>query len=343
MKGRRQEEKNGKNIVFPTPPTDRDPFFSSLFGSLCIHAVIFLLAFWAIRSGSPVGNRMGGRQTETVGIVFSDEGGGNSETEDDGFRSDSAQSPDSNETAEAQSPETEVPQMLENTNESQQESSRIGINAASDRPMVTIHGGGSGREVGRVIGSGPGADGGTGQTVGFGELKGRGRRFVYVLDRSESMRWPNDLPIRYALTEAKASVNSLDPKKGALKFQLIYYNHEARAFGNGRLMDVSAANSRAVSLFLDSLPADGGTDPLAALEKAIALKPDVIFFLTDADEEIPPMVLARIREARLRGRVDQIHVMEFGRPDAKRLQSFRRLAEQNNGLYIFKDVTTGLN
>lgn len=339
MKRRRQDEKSGEKIETGPPSVDRDPFFSSLFGSLCIHAVIFLLAFWAIQSSSPVGNRMGGRQTETVGIVFSDEGGGNSQTEDDGDRGDSSESDESAETAAVETPEAQ-----DRSNEADKELSRIGVNASSDTPMVTIHGGSSGLEVGRVIGSGPGAGGGTGQTVGFGELKGRGRRFVYVLDRSESMRWPNDLPIRYALAEAKASVNSLDPKKGALKFQLIYYNHEARAFGNGRLMDVSAANSRAVSLFLDSIPADGGTDPLTALEKAIALKPDVIFFLTDADEEIPPMVLARIRQARLSAQVDQIHVMEFGRPDAKRLHSFRRLAEQNNGLYIFKDVTgAGLN
>ena len=77
-----------------------------------------------------------------------------------------------------------------------------------------------------------------------------------------------------------------------------------------------------------------------ALEKAIGLKPDVIFFLTDADEEISPLVLAKIRELRLKVGVDQIHVMEFGNPESKRPASYRRLAEQNNGQYIYKDIRT---
>ena len=153
------------------------------------------------------------------------------------------------------------------------------------------------------------------------------------------MRWPGDLPIRYALDEAKASVESLAPKQGAKKFQIVSYNHDAKIFENGRLMDVTPANKRRALAYLDSVTADGGTDPLTALEKAIRLAPDVIFFLTDADEEIPPMVLARIRELRIRGRVGQIHVMEFGKPTGKRLHSFQKLADQNNGVYIFKDVT----
>lgn len=327
----REREKNGKQ----DPTSEREPFFSSLFGSVLIHAAILFIAFWVIQSGGKTGNRMGGRHTETVGIVFSDEaGGGNSETEDDGRRAETSDEA-------AVSSDDEPAETSDAATEQAAAPDLIGVNAPEERPMVTIHSGSgrSGREVGRVIGKGPGDGGGSGQTVGFGELKGRGRRFVYVIDRSESMRWPNDLPIRYALAEAKASVASLDPKKGALKFQLLLYNHDTRVFGDGRLLDVTAANQRAVSLYLDSVRADGGTDPLMALEKAIALKPDVIFFLTDADEEISPMVLARIRESRIRGRVDQIHVMEFGKPDAKRLHSFRRLAEQNNGLYIFKDVT----
>ena len=217
---------------------------------------------------------------------------------------------------------------------------RIGVSAPDDKPMVRFPTAGDRPNVSgsSTAASGRASGNVSGQTVGFGELRGRGRRFVYVIDRSKSMRWPDELPMRYALSEARSSIESLDPKKGALKFQLILYNHDARAFGTGRLLDVTPANQHAVAAYLDAVQADGGTDPLTALEMAIQLKPDVIFFLTDADEEIQPMVLARIREARIRSRVDQIHVMEFGQADAKRRYSYKKLAEQNNGIHIFKDI-----
>lgn len=325
-----------KNLEKGDVPPERSgkTVFSSWTGSLLFHLAVLVIAFWAIQSGGPkTGNILGERTAESVGIVFSDDAGGSAAGQIGPTNDSERPSETSEPTEQPTTSDSPLTALLPEGND------RIGMMNVADAGAASDTGetGEEGDSTG--LGTGSGSGSGAGQTVGFGELKGKGRRFVYVLDRSESMRWPNDLPIRYALAEAKASVESLNVKKGALKFQLVIYNHDARIFGDGRLLDVNRANQIKVERFLDSVTATGGTDPLAALEKAIRLRPDVIFFLTDADEEIPPMVLARIRESRLRGRVGQIHVMEFGAPNGKRLQSFRRLADQNNGLYIFKDVT----
>lgn len=339
----------GESARSPVSDVERGSFWPSWLGSLLIHGLVILLVLVTINSRPPAGGTVRGRSTDSVGIVFSsaESGGGSdsAETSEGSEAVDESVDPSDESRPEDQANEAAVPAVTD----------RIGMTSSaprSDKPAVTRidfgpstsedsarshstndggHGGGKGGKTGR-------GDGG-GQLVGFGGLKGNGRRFVYVIDRSESMRWPGDLPIRYALDEAKASVESLDPKQGAKKFQVVCYNHDARIFENGRLLDVTPANKRRAIAYLDTVTADGGTDPLTALEKAIRLAPDVIFFLTDADEEISPMVLTRIRELRIRGRVGQIHVMEFGRPTGRRLHSFRKLADQNNGVYIFKDVT----
>ena len=82
---------------------------------------------------------------------------------------------------------------------------------------------------------------------------------------------------------------------------------------------------------------------MAALKRALACKPDVIFFLTDADE--PKMSngnLAEIKRlARDAGGV-QINTIEFGvgekiSPDGNFIQ---RLAQDNGGQYIYFNVNT---
>ncbi len=300
-----------------------------------------------IRTGAPLGGVKGERSTDPVHIVLVPNSGGGSDR-GTGETAETTEEPSGVSGAEKNDRETLWELMTANDRIGTGAPEESESSAEPEGPNVTFRtlpkagttvGNHSRGGKGTTSGKGTGDGEGDGQTVGFAGLEGKGRRFVYVIDRSESMRWPNDQPIHYALKEAKASVASLDPEQGARKFQVITYNQDATPFGNGRLMDVNAKNRERVLDYLDQVVADGGTDPLAALEMAIRLAPDVIFFLTDADEEISPMVLARIRELRIRGRVGQIHVMEFGKPSAKRLHSFQKLAEQNNGNYIFKDMT----
>ena len=95
------------------------------------------------------------------------------------------------------------------------------------------------------------------------------------------------------------------------------------------MMMATAANKVRVQSQLAAIVPDGGTDHMAALSMAMALKPEVIFFLTDADlmtNGDVDRILADIGTTR-------IQAVEFGRGPplnekitlASALQHHRRL------------------
>ncbi|MBQ3388501.1 MAG: VWA domain-containing protein [Thermoguttaceae bacterium] len=307
---------------------EKTPFWTSWTGSLAVHAAALLLLVAVLAIDRPVRRALKGRADGEVSFLFSDEepaGGGNT-----------AETPNENPAADPVSAET--PETADDPVPNPEE------DVIGTAPAVIAHvrfhdsgseGGGSG-PAGISAGDGTG----TGQTVRFGDLQGRGKRFVFLVDRSESMKWPDGDPIRVAVADALASIGSLDPAAGAQKFQLIAFNHHYETFNGGkRLVEVTSETKRQAESFLSGLAPDGGTDPLAALDAAIRMAPDVIFFLTDAEEEISALSLRRIRDLARQGSVAQIHVIEFGKPGGKHPAAYRKLAEQNGGAYVYRDVT----
>ena len=92
-------------------------------------------------------------------------------------------------------------------------------------------------------------------------------------------------PLASAKSELLASLAELGDTQ---QFQIIFYNEKptrmnlGRSFGGLVLADEQA--KRLAERFVKGIVADGGTQHEAALEMALKLAPDVIFFLTDADE-----------------------------------------------------------
>ncbi|MDO5554454.1 MAG: hypothetical protein Q4G68_11910 [Planctomycetia bacterium] len=298
----------------------------SFFISLGLHAIAILLTILIVQSLPSKGTVNGNSDDRTVGIVFSKEEGYTSPEETLRIAGGTESASDSPEDAPASSPADSLMPSLD----------AVGLNA-SGTPNDTNAPAGNSPAAALLPGtgeSGSGSGQGDGQSVGFASLRGKGRKFVYVLDHSESMKWPDGQAMTKAIAEAKKSLLSLDPVQGAKKFQVICYNHEVKVFDAGRLLDVTEPNKQRACKFLDTLFPEGGTDPLAALEKAVTFRPDVIFFLTDADEEIPSANLARIHDAAVRNKVGQIHVFEFRRSGAPEKKSFARLAADNGGGYF---------
>lgn len=327
--GKEWEEESGK----------WDP--SPLLASICFHLLLFLVILCIVirmpRSGHPAGDR----NAESVGIVFST---GNGFEEPGG----QAGSPGNEKKADPELDTNEKDQIRKIVDSLLPVPETIGVRSTSQKISDDIEKKESGSSSvsdplntqgnSSSVGSTGGSGGLGGQSVQFADLKGNGRKFVYVLDRSESMRWSNENPMKFAIREAKESINSLDPRLGAVRFQLIYYNQEAKVFEKDRLLPVDEPNKNRVLKFLDSIYPEGGTNPLAAIEKAVKLNPDVIFFLTDADEEIPSIALDRIHDMCRRHGVRQIHVVEFGKESGNKKNSFKRLALDNHGQYIFKRI-----
>ena len=74
-------------------------------------------------------------------------------------------------------------------------------------------------------------------------------------------------------------------------------------------MSATAANKARVRSQLATIVPDGGTDHMSALRMALALKPEVIFFLTDADL----MTNGDVNEILAEAGTTRIQAVEFGR------------------------------
>ena len=169
-------------------------------------------------------------------------------------------------------------------------------------------------------------------------LQGKGTKFVYVLDHSGSM---DGRRLQMAKAELLRSLEALEEMH---QFNIIFYNHAWQAFRPGRrLVFASPMEKQAARRYIESIVSEGGTQHYGALREAIAIGPDVIFFLTDGEshDDLTPIQLEEIERANNRlGRGVQINVIQFGgggvteRPSSR----LRQLADENHGGYEFHNV-----
>lgn len=180
--------------------------------------------------------------------------------------------------------------------------------------------------------------GGQARTGVFG-LVGEGHKFVYVFDRSGSMDGHGGAPLVAAKAELVSSLGDLGQTH---QFQIIFYNEQPRIFSPsgdvGRLVFGTDQNKNLARRFVGSITASGATRHVEALQMALRMAPDVIFFLTDADEpRMTPGELARIAQM---NRGTTINTIEFGTsPQADNDNFIVRLARQNGGQHVYIDVT----
>src|SRR5205823_12915992 len=118
------------------------------------------------------------------------------------------------------------------------------------------------------------------------------------------------------------------------QFQIIIFNRSVEMLSLGSatgLLPATNENKRKAAEFLAPIQPEGGTLPLPALKRALALKPDVIFFLSDGGDWTDPLVQEILSVNRGRS---VIHVVDFGggihdQPNGP----LRRLASNNRGQY----------
>lgn len=216
----------------------------------------------------------------------------------------------------------------------------------NSRELVGIGGLDQGQATG-AAGMTQGLVGGKNLAAGYARTKvyglpGEGFKFVYVFDRSSSMGGSGNTALRAAKAELLASLASLGPTH---QFQIIFYNEHPTMFplaGHvGRLVYATEENKRQAQLFVQGIVADGGTQHAEALDMALNLHPDVIFFLTDADQpELAPSQMLRIRRKN-QGAV--INTIEFGAGPPLGDENFlMRLARENRGQYAYIDIAKAL-
>ncbi|HEV3025663.1 MAG TPA: hypothetical protein VGX76_24490, partial [Pirellulales bacterium] len=213
----------------------------------------------------------------------------------------------------------------------------VGKGELGDGPGAGKFAGGGGGGGGR---RGPAkVSGGKGSTKVYG-VQGDGNSFVYVFDHSASMGGGPNSPLAWAKSELLGSLADLGDTQ---QFQIIFYNEKPTRMNVGRsyggMVLADPETKRQAERFVRSIVADGGTRHESAIEMALKLAPDVIFFLTDADEpQLSPAQLARIKKAN--GERSVIHTIEFGDGRGGTRDNFlKEIARQNGGRYVYIDIT----
>jgi len=184
----------------------------------------------------------------------------------------------------------------------------------------------------------PGPADGKARTSLFGVV-GEGYKFVYVFDRSGSMGGSGRNALRAVKAELLASLEHLDTVH---QFQIIFYNERPVIFNPsgapGRLAFANEQNKQRARRFIATIVADGGTRHTDALELAAKMRPDVIFFLTDADE--PTLSRRDLDKVQRQAAGITIHAIEFGTGPKPEGKSFLEvLAEENAGQYTYVDIS----
>lgn len=191
----------------------------------------------------------------------------------------------------------------------------------------------------------PAASGTVGGVPGaaFMGTQDQGSKVVFVVDASGSMTSHNSMQV------AKASLmSSLQALDGNQQFLIIFYDDKPtvlhlRDAQKPQLYAATEIHKTLARQKIAGIHPGSGTHHVPALEMALRLRPDVIFFLTDGQE--PPIYDGELESLkRLNVQKTRIHSIEFGvgqevSATANPRNFLRKLSAQNGGTYRYYDVT----
>ena len=100
--------------------------------------------------------------------------------------------------------------------------------------------------------------------------------------------------------------------------------------GGKRLVKADSKGKRAALTWINSVTADGGTDPTQALLIALSMQPDAIWLLSDG--QFAMSAADTIRKANP-GKKTQIHTIAFHNSEGERV--LKRIAYENRGKFRF--------
>ncbi|MCK5114723.1 MAG: hypothetical protein KAR11_08185, partial [Phycisphaerae bacterium] len=161
-------------------------------------------------------------------------------------------------------------------------------------------------------------------TTSFFGLEARGSKFIYVVDKSGSMRGPKLLA---AKAEMCRSINSLG---NDMEFLIIFFDHLYETMPGDKLARATRQNKLRYFNWVKHVGNGGGTQPVEAMLKAISLKPDAIWLLSDG--QFSENACDVIGDANRGSRIS-IHTIAFYNNYGEALLT--RIADENNGKYRF--------
>jgi hypothetical protein len=159
---------------------------------------------------------------------------------------------------------------------------------------------------------------------GLGRQARGARRIVYVVDRSGSMMTTFDA----VRQEMRRSVNGL---RRSQKFHVICFNAGPPLENKPRkLVPATSQQRERLFEFLDTIQAEGSTDPIPAMERAFQVRPDLIYFLTDGDFD--PALVERLR---VLNRDQKVKIFTIAYVSEGGRILLEQIARENNGDFRF--------
>lgn len=198
---------------------------------------------------------------------------------------------------------------------------------------------GAGESGSGALGGGVGGRGGRLGLAGMWGVRVQANKIVYVVDFSGSIIVAVDDLKR----ELKRSIGSL---RSTQSFNVVIFYGEAGTGGNrfqteafaAQLQPANEETRRRFFAWLDTKAPMGGTEPVAAVKRALALKPEAVFFFSDGyfdDSAVAEIAQAnRQTQAKIICFVfDELLLSEYsGLPrETDGSRRLRRIAEQNRG------------
>lgn len=200
---------------------------------------------------------------------------------------------------------------------------RLSELTASKKPALSIigigAGGGDFAQYGLTVGSGGGP-----VFFGLGGSAQGAKRIVYVVDRSGSMLGT----FTYVRRELERSIGGL---RRSQKFHVIFFSAGTPLENPpGKLVSAIRARKEHLFEFLKDVHPEGSTNPEPAMRRALALEPDLIYFLTDG--EFSPTLIEKLDRWNEDRRVKIFTIAYFDRRGAVLLE---RIAREHGGKFRF--------
>lgn len=206
--------------------------------------------------------------------------------------------------------------------------------ALGERVEALGGGGNGGGSRGSGEGNGIGNGVGDGTGTSFFGLTAQGQKFVFVVDASSSMRRPSFGPERTLFNRVKLEImRSIRRMTEQQQFFIVFFNDSLFPMPAKSLVAAEQDTQQYYLRWMSQMKSGGQTDPEDAIQLALRLQPDVIYFLTDG--EFHRGLVKRIAGMNRAGVV--IHTINYGSDDDGSV-SLREIAEQNGGAYYFVPV-----
>jgi len=162
------------------------------------------------------------------------------------------------------------------------------------------------------------------------------RKIVYVVDRSGSMTDGLGL-VKLELAQA---IGELPEDK---EFHIIFYSSgPPLEMPTRRLVNATERNKRLAQEFIDGVIAQGETDPSEALTRALAVRPDAVYLLTDGEFDKAVVDLVKRLNANRQVAVHTIGFL-YTPPGSAAEAILKEIADQSGGQYRFvseRDLAT---